>query len=72
MQSGDYNQYLGAKTAAKDLPDLFEVSSYSQVYDFAQNGLLADVSDHEFVDKLYDNAKEQLLMMAKCGDFTDV
>lgn len=29
MQSGDYNQYLGAKTAAKDLPDLFEVSSYS-------------------------------------------
>ena len=58
MQSGDYNQYLGAKTAAKDLPDLFEVSSYSQVYDFAQNGLLADVSDHEFVDKLYDNAKE--------------
>ncbi len=69
MQSGDYNQYLGAKTAAKDLPDLFEVSSYSQVYDFAQNGLLADVSDHEFVDKLYDNAKEAVTYDGKCGDF---
>ena len=69
MQSGDYNQYLGAKTAAKDLPDLFEVSSYSQVYDFAQNGLLADVSDHEFVDKLYDNAKEAVTYDGKVWGF---
>lgn len=57
MQSGDYNQYLGAKTAAKDLPDLFYVSSYSQVYDFAKNGLLQDLSDRPFVDKIYDQAK---------------
>lgn len=69
MQSGDYNQYLGAKTAAKDLPDLFEVSSYSQVYDFAQNGLIADVSDHDFVDKLYDNAKEAVTYDGKVWGF---
>ena len=28
MQSGDYNQFLGAKTAANDLPDMFFLTPY--------------------------------------------
>lgn len=40
MQTGDYNTYLGAKTAANDLPDMFVVTPYSQVEQFAKNGKL--------------------------------
>ncbi len=57
MQSGDYGQFLGAKTAANDLPDMFFLSPYSQVQQFAKNGKILDLSDRDFVDKLYDNAK---------------
>lgn len=72
MQSGDYNQYLGAKTAAKDLPDLFYVSSYSQVYEFAENGLLQDLSDRPFVDKIYDQAREAVTYDGKVYGFPEV
>lgn len=30
MQSGDYSQYLGAKVASNDLPDMFFLNPYTQ------------------------------------------
>ena len=35
MQSGDYSQYLGAKVASNDLPDMFFLNPYAQVQQFA-------------------------------------
>ncbi len=35
MQSGDYSQYLGAKVASNDLPDMFFLNPYTQVQQFA-------------------------------------
>lgn len=57
MQSGDYNQYLGAKTAANDLPDMFFLSPYAQVAQFAKNGKTLDLSDQPFADRIYESAK---------------
>lgn len=57
MQSGDYGQYLGAKTAANDLPDMYFLAPYSQVQQFAKNGKSLDLSDRPFVDKLYETSK---------------
>lgn len=36
MQSGDYSQYLGAKVASNDLPDMFFLNPYSQVQQQAE------------------------------------
>ena len=36
MQTGDYSQYLGAKVASDDLPDMFFLNPYSQVQQFAE------------------------------------
>lgn len=57
MQPGDYSQYLGAKTVSNDLPDLFFLSPYSQVSDFAENGRILDLSDQPFVSRIYENTK---------------
>ena len=52
--TGDYNQYLGARAASNDLPDMFWLNSYAQVQQFAGNGYLMDLSDQEFTSKVYD------------------
>ena len=57
MQSGDYNQFLGDKTAANDLPDMFFLSPYAQVAQFAKNGKTLDLSDQPFAERIYDSAK---------------
>lgn len=65
MQTGDYNTYLGAKTAANDLPDMFVVTPYSQVEQFAKNGKIVDLSDQPFVDKIYSNTKDSITYEGK-------
>ena len=65
MQTGDYNTYLGAKTAANDLPDMFVVTPYSQVEQFAKNGKIVDLSDQPFVDKIYSNTKNSITYEGK-------
>jgi raffinose/stachyose/melibiose transport system substrate-binding protein len=57
MQPGDYNQYLGAKTAANDLPDLFFVVPYTQVAQFAQNDRIIGLDDQPFVKRIYASTK---------------
>ena len=52
MQTGDYNQYLGAKVASDDLPDMFFLNPYSQVQQFAENDRILDLSDQEFSSKI--------------------
>lgn len=65
METGDYNTYLGAKTAANDLPDLFVVTPYSQVEQFAKSGKIVDLSDQPFVDRIYPNTKEACMYDGK-------
>ena len=65
MQTGDYNTYLGAKTAANDLPDMFVLTPYSQVEQFAKNGKIVDLSDQPFVDKIYSNTKNSITYEGK-------
>lgn len=58
MQGGSYWDYLGAKTASNDLPDLFYLSAFEKVREYAENDLIADVSDLPFVSKLYEVMKD--------------
>ena len=58
MQTGDYNQYLGAKVASDDLPDMFFLNPYSQVQQFAENDRILDLSDQEFSGRIYDSVKD--------------
>lgn len=58
MQTGDYNQYLGAKVASEDLPDLFFLNPYSQIQQFAENDRIMDLSDHGFSAKIFESVKE--------------
>ncbi|MEG2395362.1 MAG: extracellular solute-binding protein, partial [Ruthenibacterium sp.] len=57
MQSGDYSDYLGAKVAANDLPDMYFLTPYKQVQSFADAGRLLDLSDCTFNDKIFNSAK---------------
>lgn len=72
MQSGDYNQYLGNKKAAEDLPDLFYLSSYTQLQEFAASGSLADLSDRQFADEIYDHAKDAVTYDGKIYGFPEM
>lgn len=65
METGDYNTYLGAKTAANDLPDLFVITPYSQVEQFAKSGKIVDLSSQPFVDRIYPNTKEACMYDGK-------
>lgn len=58
MQTGDYAQYLGAKVASDDLPDMFFLNPYSQVQQFADNGRILDLSDQDFNSKIYESVKD--------------
>lgn len=57
MQTGDYSQYLGAKVASEDLPDMFFLNPYSQVQQFAENDRILDLSEQKFNSKIYDSVK---------------
>ncbi len=58
MQTGDYSDFLGAKVAADDLPDIYLLTPYKQVQAFAEAGRLTDLSGESFVDKVYPEALE--------------
>lgn len=58
IQADDYAQYLGAKTVANDLPDLFYLNPYSELKQYAKNGYLLDLSDRPFASQIYDSTKE--------------
>ncbi len=55
MQTGDYSDFLGAKVASDDLPDIYILTPYKQVQAFAEAGRLKDLSNEPFVDKVYEN-----------------
>lgn len=57
MQSGDYSDFLGAKVASDDLPDIYIMTPYRQVQAFAKAGRLMDLSDMSFTDKIFATAK---------------
>ena len=58
MQSGDYSQYLGAKVASNDLPDMFFLNPYAQVQQFAATDRIVDLSEEGFTTKIYDSVKD--------------
>ena len=58
MQTGDYSDFLGAKVASDDLPDIYILTPYKQVQAFAEAGRLKDLSKEPFVGKVYENALE--------------
>jgi len=58
MQSGDYSQYLGAKVASNDLPDMFFLNPYTQVQQFAATDRIVDLSEEGFTTKIYDSVKD--------------
>ena len=58
MLTGDYAQYLGAKAASDDLPDMFFLNPYTQVQQFAETGRLMDLSEEAFTSKIYDSVKD--------------
>lgn len=62
---GDYNQFLGARTTSGDLPDMFWLTPYSQVQQFAATGKLLDLSDQPFVDKVYPAALDSVTQDGK-------
>jgi raffinose/stachyose/melibiose transport system substrate-binding protein len=53
MQGGSYWDYMGAKTASNDLPDLFYLSAFEKVSTYAKNGMIVDVSSRPVASKLY-------------------
>lgn len=57
MQTGDYNQFLGAKVASNDLPDMFFLNPYTQVKQFAENDRILDLSEQPFTEKIFDSVK---------------
>lgn len=58
MQTGDYADFLGAKVAADDLPDIYILTPYKQVQAFAEAGRIMDLSEESFVDRVYPDALE--------------
>ena len=58
MQTGDYSDFLGAKVASNDLPDIYLLTPYQQVVAFAEAGRLMDLSEEPFVDVVYPSALE--------------
>lgn len=58
MQSGDYSNFLGTCAATNEYPDIFILTPYAQVQQYAKNGTIKDLSDQPFVDKVF---KDSLL-----------
>lgn len=58
VQSGDYSNYLGAKTAANDLADIYLLTPYAQVKSFAAAGRIQDLSNAVFASKIFEGSKD--------------
>lgn len=58
MQSGDYSDFLGTAAATNDWPDIYILTPWTQVKTFAEIGRIADLSDYDFVDRVYPTALE--------------
>ena len=56
MQSGDYSNFLGSCAATGEYPDVFILTPYSQVQQYAKNGTIKDLSDEPFVSKVYEGS----------------
>lgn len=56
MQTGDYADWLGAKVASNDLPDIYILTPYAQVQSFAEAGRIMDLSEEGFTEKVYEEA----------------
>lgn len=56
MQSGDYSNFLGSCAATGEYPDIFILTPYAQVKQYAKNGTIMDLSDEPFVDKVYEGS----------------
>ena len=56
MQSGDYSNFLGSCAATGEYPDVFILTPYAQVQQYAKNGSIKDLSGEPFVDKVYKGA----------------
>ena len=53
MQSGDYSDFLGTAAATNDWPDIYILTPWTQVQDFAEAGRLLDLSGMDFTEKVY-------------------
>ena len=58
MQSGDYSDFLGTAAATNDWPDIYILTPWTQVQDFAEAGRLKDLSGMDFTEKVYPTALE--------------
>lgn len=56
MQSGDYSNFLGSCVATGEYPDVFILTPYAQVQQYAKNGIIKELSNEPFVDKVYKGA----------------
>ena len=58
MQSGDYSDFLGTAAATNDWPDIYILTPWTQVQDFAEAGRIQDLSGMDFTEKVYPTALE--------------
>lgn len=56
MQSGDYSNFLGSCAASGEYPDVFILTPYAQVQQYAKNGTIKDLSGEPFVSKVYEGS----------------
>ena len=58
MQSGDYSDFLGTAAATNDWPDIYILTPWTQVQNFAEVGRIQDLSGMDFTEKVYPTALE--------------
>ncbi len=56
----NYGDYIAAKTASNDLPDLFFLTPYHEVQVYAKNGMLMDLSERAFTDNVFDLTRKSV------------
>lgn len=56
--AADWETYIGAKIASNDLPDMYFLNPYSDVEQYAANDRLLDLSDQDFVEKIYSSTTD--------------
>ena len=52
------DEYLSARIAANDLPDMYNLTPYAKVYESAAAGRLADLTGTEAASRLLDSTKD--------------
>ena len=68
MQSGDYSDFLGTAAATNDWPDIYILTPWTQVQDFAEAGRIQDLSGMDFTEKVYPTALEAATYDGKSTD----